>query len=473
MHGQTSKQARTIELQFNLAPRTRSNQENGAAGMEFEPPINASITSNAPARKVIDAQNEQEFPSLGGGSVPINIRPTVTLNMRPSTSGLARTKENFPALGGASARESYRPPPPSSNSVKSSSHMNASKLLFNKSQTAAKAPSNQSKTNENSGKTKPGQNNKSNDFPALPGGLASTSRSARANIEDDLVEVPLRLNNASAVSAKHRALVQPYEGVNLTAAAVANQKIKTVQRSELKQQAPATNEHVPSIKSKDSFPALGGGATSAAAAPQWLTATNGGSKKPNQISKKLKVAPAPILPTSKKATNDIGSAKKDEDSAKKTKSKTNEKKKEAAKTPTEQSNEKNGKKPSEKEKSTSKKSSDDNLKKTKQNNERNAAERNGNHKDGMPTVQSFEDTSQISTAELNGGSSTSNGLINSYSSVAHFTMPPPGFPAKIVEKHVKAPPGFENIPKTTVKHATNTMHTFMSPSNSLQRNKVS
>lgn len=518
-----------------MAPRSRLNQENGAAGgMDSESMTNDSTTSYAPPRKVIDAQSEQEFPSLGGGSVPLNIRPTITLNMRSSARGLARTKENFPALGGSSTngRDSYRPPPPSSNAA---SHMNASTLLFKTPAAApSKAASNQSKSNANNNKTKSAQM-KTNDFPALPGGpILSSQRSSapqrtniendlvgvplrlnaaavstkhralaqpalsggpisnsqrsyasqRANIESDLVEVPLRLN-AAAVSAKHRALVQPFEGISL-AAATASQKLKTIQRSEEKAPSAAANVHVPSIKSKDSFPALGGGASSSAAAPQWLNATNGGSKKQNQISKKLKVAPAPLLPTSKKTSNDVGNngSKKDEDAKeKKTKLKANDKKKETAKS-TEQSNANananatNGSanaKKGEKEKTTAKKSatSDDNSKKTKQNNEKNASERNGNnHRDGAPT-RSPDTSSQISTTELNG-SSTSNGVINSYSSVAHFTMPPPGFPAKTnVEKaNVKAPPGFENMPKNNVKNVT-TSHTFMSPSNSLQRNNVS
>lgn len=465
------------------------NQENGAVGgMDGDSSSNTSSTSNAPPRKVIDAQNEQEFPSLGGGSVPINIRPTITMAMRSSARGLARTKENFPALGGSSThnRESYRPPPPQTSTP--ASHMNASTLLFKTPAAAtSKAASNQSKSNANNNKAKTGQI-KTNDFPALSGASISNSQrssaSQRANIESDMVEVPLRLNTA-AVSAKHRALVQPYEGVSVAAAIAANQKIKTIQRSEVKQPSATANEHVPSIKSKESFPALGGG-SSAAAAPQWLNATNGASKKQNQISKKLKVAPAPILPTSKKPSNDIGNggSKKDDDAKeKKTKSKANDKKKEAAKS-VEQSNANSnanatngsaGGKKAEKEKSTAKKAtaSDDSSKKTKHNNEKNATERNGNNqRDGVPT-KSPDASSQISTNELNG-SSTSNGVINSYSSVAHFTMPPPGFPAKSnAEKtNVKAPPGFEHMPKNNVKNVS-TSHTFTSPSNSLQRNNVS
>lgn len=468
-----------------MAPRTRLNQDNGASsGMDSELSTNTSTMVNALPRKVIDARNEQEFPSLGGGAAPINIRPTITMNMRSSSSGLARTKENFPALGGASSTQSR--PLPLSNTA---SHMNASTLLFKTPAAAtSKTASNQTKSSANNTKSKTGQI-KSNDFPALPGGgsmvTSNGQRSQRANIESDLVEVPLRLN-ASAVSAKHRGLVQPFEGVSL-AAATANQKIKTIQRTELKQSPATANENVPSIKSKDNFPALGGGGSAAAAAaPQWLNATNGGSKKQNQISKKLKVAPAPILPSSKKANNDVGNSgsKKDEETKeKKTKSKANDKKKEtAAKQSAEQSNQSNANatngsvnsKKAEKDKSKAKSipptaSDDNNSKKTKQNNEKNATERNGN-----ASKSPNNETSQNQTAELNGSSTSTNGIINSYSSVAHFTMPPPGFPAKTVEKaNVKAPPGFENIPKNNQIKNISKMHTFMSPSNALQRNNVS
>lgn len=425
VHGQTSKQARTIEFQFNLAPRSRTNQhqENGMPSSTETP--SATTTSSHQTAKIIDARNEQEFPSLG--NAPINIRPTVTLNMRPSTSGLARTKENFPALGGGSShnREPFKPP----NAAPS---VSASKLLF---KTPAKVPSNSNatnKTNANKAKTAP---IKSHDFPALPGS-SSTAKSQRANLESDMIETPLSFNPA-IISSKHRALVQ-YETVG-AANSSANQKIKTIQQTEVKSQH-ATPDHVPSIKSKENFPALGG-ASSSAMPPQWLNGTNGAKKQP-QMSKKLKVAPAPLLPTSKTNENN----KKDDDANKKSNDKTKDKRKDTIK-----SDGSNGKK-GEKDKS---KKSDDNAKKTKENNEKNT---NKNEK---------KSTELNSGAKVEQNGSTSNGLINSYSSVAHFTMPPPGFPAKKTDKSPKIPPGFEN--QSTHDSIAST---YMSPSNALQRNQV-
>lgn len=451
VHGQTSKQARTIEFQFNLAPRGRPNQENVTATSNISETMPTPSMTSTQQRKTIDARNEQEFPSLGGNA-PINIRPTVALNMRfASTSGLARTKENFPALGGSSSnnREPFKPP-------SSGPSVNASTLLF-------KIPAKMASTNNTSNKPNAANKTKtvpikSHDFPALPGS-SSSSRSQRANLENDMIETPLTLNS-SVVSAKHRALVQTYESVS--ANMMANQKIKTIQQAETKLQS-VSNEKVPSIKSKDNFPALGGAlslmataAPVAASAPQWLNGTNGGSKKPTQISKKLKVAPAPLLPSNKSYENN----KKDEDVSKKAKtndkSKANDKKKDTSKT--ENSNEKNGS--GKKEKAAKK--SDENAKKTKENNEKNA-ERNGN---GNKHEKKSPEFGVAVKPEQNGGT-TSNGTINSYSSVAHFTMPPPGFPAKNSENKTKVPPGFENLSTDNRKS-----YTYMSPSNALQRNQV-
>lgn len=398
---------------------------------------NATITTTNPTRKIIDARNEQEFPSLG--NAPINIRPTVTLNMRPSTSGLARTKENFPALGGggsSSAREPFKPPP----NVTS----NASTLLF---KTPAKAGTKISSNKNATNKAKSAPPIKSHDFPTL-----SSSSSKRANLESDMIERPLSLNS-STVSAKHKVLVQAYDTSTSAANVLANQKIKTIQRVETKHLS-VRQDHVPSMKSKEIFPALGSGvsASSSATAPQWLNGSNGGgSKKQPQMSKKLKVAPAPILPTTKfneTTKKDIDSNKKPR-SNEQSKLNQNDKSKDAIKA--ENGNFKN----TEKDKTNK---SNDNAKKTKENNEKN---NNGNKNEKKTLIDS-------SPTEQNGSATTSNGTVpNSYSSVAHFTMPPPGFPAKKNQKSTSVPPGFENLSKDS---RTNS---YMSPKNALQRNQVS
>lgn len=419
-----------------MAPRNRANQENQVTNVQETSGTATTTTTINPTRKLIDARDEQEFPSLG--NAPINIRPTVTLNMRPSTSGLARTKENFPALGGggsSNAREPFKPPPnPTSNAstllFKTPTKTNASsKNAINKAKPAAAAPI------------------KSHDFPTL-----SASSNKRANLGSDMIERPLSLNS-STVSAKHKVLVQAYDTPSSAANMLANQKIKTIQRAETKPQT-LQQEHVPSIKSKENFPALSGGASasSSASAPQWLNGSNGsGSKKQPQMSKKLKVAPAPILPTNKfneTIKKDIDSNKKSK-SNEQTKLNQNDKTKDAIKAD-------NGNcKKIEKDKM---KHSDDNAKKTKEKNEKN---NNGNKNEKKTLIDS-------SPTELNGSGTTLNGSVaNSYSSVAHFTMPPPGFPAKKNEKSTSVPPGFENLSKDSKTNS------YMSPKNALQRNQVS
>lgn len=130
MNKQASKQARTLELEFTYAPRHRegggssgANQNSigpgggrsqyrggGASGgnsrgeydnqREFDALLNDSSLVQHSTKK-IDANNEQDFPSLGGtGSNPVFRPNNVSIRQRVfGVAGLARTKENFPALG--------------------------------------------------------------------------------------------------------------------------------------------------------------------------------------------------------------------------------------------------------------------------------------------------------------------------------------------------------------------------------------
>lgn len=427
VHGQTSKQARTIDFQFNLAPRNhraQQNQDNEPTNGTYEAvPLTSSSTIPLTSR-VIDARNEQEFPSLG--NAPINIRPTVALNMRPSSSGLARTKENFPALGGGNTqiRDPFRQPV-------SAPTVNASTLLF---KTPAPKPVSNNKNNtKNKVKTLP---NKASDFPALSHS-ASSNKGKKANLESDLIETPV---DFGGVSAKHRQLVPSYE--SSVASTVANQKLKTIQRAEIKPVTAPAN-HVPLMNSKENFPTLGGPSPSTVPAPQWLNATTNGNKKQTQISKKLKIAPAPILPTTK-FTDAQDDTKK---------SKLNEKSKIATERKTE--NGKGDNTSTKKTEKTNKKSDKENIKKTKENNNLST---NGNQSKSEKKSNSLPTTNN-----------SINEPINSYSSVAHFAMPPPGFPAKkSAEQSTKVPPGFENLTNNSKKR-----YSYISPSNALLRNQVS
>lgn len=389
-------------------------------------------------QRLIDAKNEQEFPSLG--NAPVTVRPTIALNMGMSTSGLARTKENFPALGGGNShnKDPFR-------QLGSIPAANASTLLF-KTQApkhAATSSTNNKNISNNKTKTVP---NKANDFPALSG------KGKKAQLESDMIESSSSFD-LGAVSAKHRQLINSYEGS--VANALLNLKMKTIQRAEIKP-ATSVNNPIPLINSKDNFPALGGPITSAAA-PQWLNATTNGNKKQTQMSKKLKIAPAPILPTSKFTDVQNEMANKKGKSNDKTKAvSSNDKKTENAKA--ENSNQKSEK--------NSKKSDKENAKKTKENSSTNPLNENQTKSEKKINSLPIANTNAHNTN--NNHNKVLNETINSYSSVANFTMPPPGFPAqKSNDKSTKAPPGFEYISKTSKQYS------YISPSNALFRNQVS
>lgn len=445
-------------------------------------------------RRVIDAQNEQEFPLLG--NAPVLTRQTVALNSRPfGTSGLARTKENFPALGGNDTAPRTLP---------ASNMPNASAILF-RAPPPAKPPSKTSTSAATNAST-----NAKHDFPALPGGNASANTRSNRNLEasafnfsatsaltngkaskakqkisiatvakdvpalqrnsnknnnrdleSDLVELAPAYD-LSTVSSKHRALVQSYESVSSTGQM--NQKIKTVQRVETKPQA-LTAESVPLINSKKSFPALGGSSSAStnASAPQWLNGTTTKAKKEQVQSKKSKIAPAPLLPTSKstKSNGDSNSNTTSDTPKKSGKSKSAKEsggdvesalKSAAKQNPSAKSSKKaNG----EEESSTNKENNGDKTKTSNQKSKKANATKGSDQ-----LLNGCENASAVP--------SSIHETINSYSSVATFTAPPPGFPAKSKAKTLRAPPGFESV------FADNQSSSFayISPSNALQRNQV-
>lgn len=454
------------------------------------------------ARRVIDAQNEQEFPTLG--NAPVTIRPTVALNTRQfGSSGLARTKENFPALGGneTSPRVLSAPRMP-----------NASAILF-KTPAPAKPSTNNATNASSNAKQKSNIARSANDFPALPGGNApassrsfesfnaaavsapTTSKASSAkqkqniatktardfpslgnasiassrssnnisrDLESDLIAAP-QAYDLSTVSSKHRALVQSYESVS--SSGQTNQKLKTVQRVESNAQA-SNPDFVPLINSKKSFPALGGGGSASAntSAPQWLNATAATKTKKEPVqSKKSKVAPAPLLPTSKSTKSNgenylndgsdtpkkAGKAKSAKEGDDVTASKSDAKQKPDAKS-TKKTN-------GNAESNTNKENNGD---KTKTSNQKSKKTNASNGIASGHLLNGYENAMALP--------SPLNETINSYSSVATFTVPPPGFPAKPKAKTLRAPPGFESA----LTDNQPTTFAYISPSNALQRNQV-
>lgn len=297
-----TKQARTLEVEFTLAPRNRTgessrgaNRNNNYADDEFnEYNESTAVVQHAP--RAIDAQNEQEFPSLAGTSTnTFSVRPSVSIRTKTfGPGGLARTKENFPALGGGSSDAS--PVHNNNNGYK----MGTASALFKNGNTSKNVNSgmvmihlSNRPSTSNAPPKKPDINPKSaKDFPSL---------GRKSNLESDFAPlVPVNHNN---ISSKHRSIVsQSYE----SAAAAAPTKVGIVQREKTSAPMNKTLANVPKLNSKDNFPALGNGTEVATTAP-WVTA----KKQPTE-SRKAKVAPPPLSttkveakPTIQQSTNKV------------------------------------------------------------------------------------------------------------------------------------------------------------------------
>lgn len=271
-----------MEVEFTLAPRNRAgessrgiNRNNNHIDEEYNYNDSTSIVQHA--SRPIDAQNEQEFPSLAGtSSSAFVVRPSVSIRTF-GPGGLARTKENFPALGGGSADVS---PTHKSNNNNGSKMPTASALFKNTNSTTNSGNtgkvmihlSNRPSTSTAPPK-KPEVNPKSaKDFPSL---------GRKSNLDHDFV--PLVPVNQSGVSAKHRSIVnQTYEST-----AAAPTKLGLIAR-ESSSVSTSKAVNVPKLNSKDNFPVLGNGADITATVP-WIK-----PKKQPAESRKSKVAPPPL-----------------------------------------------------------------------------------------------------------------------------------------------------------------------------------
>lgn len=297
MHGQglsrqAAKQSRTLELEIHLAPRSRNGQpeEGGGGGRgfsstyrhrdtqnEFDTPEqrqrNETVFTSVPQQRVIDARNEQEFPSLGGASTT-----TTTFTLRPliprsyGTGGIARTVENFPALGGGAAAAAT---PSTSGSYRQGP---ASAVL--------KKPGNKTVIHVSNRPAKKPEAKNAQDFPSLSGAAPSKSKkSPSLFLDEDFVSLPSSSYTAN-IASKHRSLSNGYEAF----AADATAKLGLVKLAQEAQHVPKKPvDSAPKINSSHMFPTLGN-APSAAMAAQWVSL---GKKAPVE-SRKSKVAPAPL-----------------------------------------------------------------------------------------------------------------------------------------------------------------------------------
>lgn len=318
-HGQglgrlAAKQIRTLEFEITLAPRNRqdgsrngggSGAASGNGGGNYRQRHDndfdirdyqdtAPMFRPATPPRVIDANNEQEFPSLGGSSgatTSITLRPNVSIRTKAyETGGLARTKENFPALGGSSSNV---PEPRGSGSYKQGT--TASALLKNvNKQASTVAPKSSGMvihvSNRPSTSTvakKPPDVNRSNtkDFPSLS---SASNRKTNTMFTDTDFIADTSSVYANNIAAKHRSLADGYESYKTDTAA---SKIAVVQPTETKRKSSLNDTpSAPKINSKQNFPALNKTSAVSPLAPQWVTLT----KKQPVESRKSKVAPPPL-----------------------------------------------------------------------------------------------------------------------------------------------------------------------------------
>ncbi|XP_073813766.1 E3 ubiquitin-protein ligase ZNF598 [Musca autumnalis] len=332
MNKQQAKQTRTLQLEITLGPRGRSGQtEQGVANMrsrgsnnhEQEPEIpepSYPQQNQTPTRQNINPCSEQEFPSLAGGatgpSLSLTRPPPPTIINHNRISGLARTKENFPALGGSTTSSNNSGGDGGGFSAARSAQQQQQQpisAMLKKKPTPATGAVPRTPTPKNGPSTSSGMvihvsNRPTNptpaptkkpsvmDFPALP--AATKSKKGKSSVlTEDMGTSSLHLP-VSTVSAKHRTLVDDYVSV----ANPANfQKIQLVQKEELEAKArrEAEARSAPKLTKQD-FPSLGGPskANSSAPATTWVKQPVVSEKRQKELeNRKNKVAPAPVLPT--------------------------------------------------------------------------------------------------------------------------------------------------------------------------------
>ncbi|SPP74468.1 E3 ubiquitin-protein ligase ZNF598 [Drosophila guanche] len=329
LNKQQAKQTRTLQLEITLGPRGRTGQnEQGIANMRARNDENndylddfasSSLQQRGGHAVSIDAGNEEQFPTLRGAaagpSVSLVRPPPPSMRNLSGSSGLARTKENFPALGGGNSGAVAAGG--SSLAARAAQSQHPVSAVFKKSASAASGGNRAGQSSNNEMllhvSNRPAASKKPAtpqfDFPALPAGKGKKNM---RNLEEDMLPstsaVPM-----TNVSAKHRLLVDDYVSV---ANPSTYHKLQMVQKeeSEAKARAEAMKKNAPKLTSAE-FPTLGPcSSTSRATAPRpsngsaalnWSKPTS--EKKQRELeNRKAKVAPPPMLPTPKsvpKASN--------------------------------------------------------------------------------------------------------------------------------------------------------------------------
>lgn len=100
-----NKQARTLDIEFTLAPRPRNDGPGRRRRMEesgdTEPggplyPVNSTVMRNENQPQFFNSLRSEDFPSLGGSTASVPM-PSVTFTSKINPNKLSQ--ENFPSLG--------------------------------------------------------------------------------------------------------------------------------------------------------------------------------------------------------------------------------------------------------------------------------------------------------------------------------------------------------------------------------------
>ncbi|XP_050073729.1 E3 ubiquitin-protein ligase ZNF598 [Anopheles maculipalpis] len=540
MNRLANKQTRTLELEFTYAPRHGGAAAVGNAGTSHSAassggvgpsssrsrvgrgggsgggggragPLasstadtlqheldNLDLTSDHTTRqhpkKVIDATNEHDFPTLGGSAPNPVFRPNnVTIRQRIyGAAGLARTKENFPALGSGGGETTG----PTSLNEGFSSKITASSLLKPTPSAASSGTTSMmihvsNRPSGSSGSKSNGIGKKSNasDFPALPGsagkGSVGTNKKAGGDVYADMDDRggTSTMVNLNAISAKHRALVDDY--VSVTGAV---SKVTTISAKDAKKPLAApVQASVPSVKSTKAFPSLGESSskTGIVKPVSWAPgASSGGanaSAASNSTSGKKKPTPAPNLKDETAFVNlNALTGKKSSDKKQKELSVT------ASSVDTRNNNNSNG----------------DFVQKgtgaTKDRSKEQQQQKQQTKFNGQSSSEHQAAASQYHSNNNNNhvASSTPNNAfpVLGNSNSVQFALaagpkrtPPPGFENVHVKRVPAPPPGFGNVKLNSVARNMNNMtftnstgesynilpaHCYASPSNASKRNQV-
>ncbi|KAG5678449.1 hypothetical protein PVAND_008121 [Polypedilum vanderplanki] len=346
-----ARQARILEIDISYGPRGSGRGAGGGGDTrgggrirtndtqrEFD--INPEIVQHPPIQ--IDTKNEEHFPSLAGPSTSLSNNNVQLANsvrhVVYGQAGLARTKENFPALGQEKSikNQASSKKQNNQNSLNKQSGPTTSSLFKASSTSSVKTPiNNQSKSN--SSKSTSYAKDSISDFPSLPQNSTSSSsykqpqlyqqqqkqsqqNSTPAKIslakKDIASEYPSLPNSSSKksrdllmedmvlptnniekglISSKHRTLVNDYVSVasQMTKVNIVKQKDETIKGEN-------SQKSVPKLNSMNNFPTLGGNGESSSN-PQWITVKNNNNSTVNKVNLKQQK----VDPSTKKKQNEV------------------------------------------------------------------------------------------------------------------------------------------------------------------------